>query len=147
MCKQPIRVWVYACTADTRPGVLESQLSELCWEAERRGYHMAGNSAERCGAGALNRPALFAMLEAVRRWQVDAVMIPRLSRFSYHRLAVYLILCFLQEHGVALITTAYDLRYILYVRGFERSLLGHALRISTPVSDVNIIEMGYSDES
>lgn len=95
MCKQPIRVWIYARTADARPGVLENQLAELCWEAERRGYHMAGNSAERCGAGALNRPALFAMLEAVRRGQVDAVMITRLSRFSYHRLAVYLILCFL----------------------------------------------------
>lgn len=128
MCKQPIRVWIYARTADARTGVLESQLSELCWEAERRGYHMAGNSAERCGAGALNRPALFAMLEAVRRGQVDAVMVTRLSRFSYHRLPVYLILSFLQEHGVALITTEYDLRYILYVRGLETPLLSLAQR-------------------
>lgn len=147
MCKQPIRVWVYARTADARPGVLENQLAELCWEAECWGYHMAGNSAERCSARALNRPALFAMLEAVRRGQVDAVMITRLSRFSYHRLAVYLILCFLQEHGVALITTEYDLRYILYIRGFERCLLGHALRTSIPAPDVNIIEMRYGDES
>lgn len=128
MCKQPIRVWIYARTADERPCVLENQLAELCWEAESRGYHIEGNSAERCGAGALHRPALFAMLEAVRRGQVDVVMVTRLSRFSYHRLAVYLILCFLQEHGVALITTEYNLRYILYVRGLETPLLSLAQR-------------------
>lgn len=58
--------------------------------------------------------------------RVDAVMLTRLSRFSYHRLALYLILCFLQDHGVGLITTEYELRYILYLRGFERTLLDRA---------------------
>ena len=70
--------------------------------------------------------ALFAMLAAVRGGRVDAVMLTRLSRFSYHRLALYLILCFLQDHGVGLITTEYELRYILYLRGFERTLLDRA---------------------
>ena len=114
MQKQPLRVWLYARTADARPGVLEEQLNSLYREAERR-----------C-AGDLDRPALFAMLAAVRGGRVDAVMLTRLSRFSYHRLALYLILCFLQDHGVGLITTEYELRYILYLRGFERTLLDRA---------------------
>ena len=112
MQKQPLRVWLYARTADARPGVLEEQLNSLYREAERRGD--------------LDRPALFAMLAAVRGGRVDAVMLTRLSRFSYHRLALYLILCFLQDHGVGLITTEYELRYILYLRGFERTLLDRA---------------------
>ena len=84
---------------------------------------------ERRGRAPLRRrpwPALFAMLAAVRGGRVDAVMLTRLSRFSYHRLALYLILCFLQDHGVGLITTEYELRYILYLRGFERTLLDRA---------------------
>ena len=38
MQKQPLRVWLYARTADARPGVLEEQLNSLYREAERRGY-------------------------------------------------------------------------------------------------------------
>jgi len=95
MHKQPIRVWLYARTEDKRPGVLEKQLAELCWEAERRGYHIIGNSAEQCCASSLNRPALLAMLGAVRDGKADAIMITRLSRFCCRWLAVYLILRFL----------------------------------------------------
>lgn len=120
MQKQPLRVWLYARTADARPGVLEEQLNSLYREAERRGYTVVNGGAEHRCAGDLDRPALFAMLAAVRGGRVDAVMLTRLSRFSYHRLALYLILCFLQDHGVGLITTEYELRYILYLRGFER---------------------------
>lgn len=122
MQKQPLRVWLYARTADARPGVLEEQLNSLYREAERRGYTVVNGGAEHRCAGDLDRPALFAMLAAVRGGRVDAVMLTRLSRFSYHRLALYLILCFLQDHGVGLITTEYELRYILYLRGFERTL-------------------------
>ena len=117
MQKQPLRVWLYARTADARPGVLEEQLNSLYREAERRGYTVVNGGAEHRCAGDLDRPALFAMLAAVRGGRVDAVMLTRLSRFSYHRLALYLILCFLQDHGVGLITTEYELRYILYLRG------------------------------
>lgn len=113
-------------TADARPGVLEEQLNSLYREAERRGYTVVNGGAEHRCAGDLDRPALFAMLAAVRGGRVDAVMLTRLSRFSYHRLALYLILCFLQDHGVGLITTEYELRYILYLRGFERTLLDRA---------------------
>ena len=105
MQKQPLRVWLYARTADARPGVLEEQLNSLYREAERRGYTVVNGGAEHRCAGDLDRPALFAMLAAVRGGRVDAVMLTRLSRFSYHRLALYLILCFLQDHGVGLITT------------------------------------------
>ena len=91
-----------------------------------RGYTVVNGGAEHRCAGDLDRPALFAMLAAVRGGRVDAVMLTRLSRFSYHRLALYLILCFLQDHGVGLITTEYELRYILYLRGFERTLLDRA---------------------
>ena len=99
MQKQPLRVWLYARTADARPGVLEEQLNSLYREAERRGYTVVNGGAEHRCAGDLDRPALFAMLAAVRGGRVDAVMLTRLSRFSYHRLALYLILCFLQDHG------------------------------------------------
>lgn len=126
MQKQPLRVWLYARTADARPGVLEEQLNSLYREAERRGYTVVNGGAEHRCAGDLDRPALFAMLAAVRGGRVDAVMLTRLSRFSYHRLALYLILCFLQDHGVGLITTEYELHYILYLRGFERTLLDRA---------------------
>ena len=100
MQKQPLRVWLYARTADARPGVLEEQLNSLYREAERRGYTVVNGGAEHRCAGDLDRPALFAMLAAVRGGRVDAVMLTRLSRFSYHRLALYLILCFLQDHGI-----------------------------------------------
>ena len=36
------------------------------------------------------------------------------------------VMLFLQDHGVGLITTEYELRYILYLRGFERTLLDRA---------------------
>ena len=94
MQKQPLRVWLYARTADARPGVLEEQLNSLYREAERRGYTVVNGGAEHRCAGDLDRPALFAMLAAVRGGRVDAVMLTRLSRFSYHRLALYLILLF-----------------------------------------------------
>ena len=96
MQKQPLRVWLYARTADARPGVLEEQLNSLYREAERRGYTVVNGGAEHRCAGDLDR------------------------------LALYLILCFLQDHGVGLITTEYELRYILYLRGFERTLLDRA---------------------
>ena len=88
MQKQPLRVWLYARTADARPGVLEEQLNSLYREAERRGYTVVNGGAEHRCAGDLDRPALFAMLAAVRGGRVDAVMLTRLSRFSYHRLAL-----------------------------------------------------------
>ena len=87
MQKQPLRVWLYARTADARPGVLEEQLNSLYREAERRGYTVVNGGAEHRCAGDLDRPALFAMLAAVRGGRVDAVMLTRLSRFSYHRLS------------------------------------------------------------
>ena len=83
MQKQPLRVWLYARTADARPGVLEEQLNSLYREAERRGYTVVNGGAEHRCAGDLDRPALFAMLAAVRGGRVDAVMLTRLSRFSY----------------------------------------------------------------
>lgn len=50
MQKQPLRVWLYARTADARPGVLEEQLNSLYREAERRGY-----GRERRGRAPLRR--------------------------------------------------------------------------------------------
>lgn len=123
MHKPPIRVWLYARTSDERSDALENQLASLYDEAEFHGYTVVNSSTERRCAGSLNRPALFAVLKAVRDGKADAVMITGLSRFSYHWLIIYLILCFLQDHGVALITTKYDLHYILYLRGFETPLL------------------------
>lgn len=125
MQKQPLRVWLYA--ARRTPGRCPGRTVEL--SIQRSGTPRV-HGRERRGRAPLrrdlDRPALFAMLAAVRGGRVDAVMLTRLSRFSYHRLALYLILCFLQDHGVGLITTEYELRYILYLRGFERTLLDRA---------------------
>ena len=58
MQKQPLRVWLYARTADARPGVLEEQLNSLYREAERRGYTVVNGGAEHRCAGDLDRPAV-----------------------------------------------------------------------------------------
>ena len=73
MQKQPLRVWLYARTADARPGVLEEQLNSLYREAERRGYTVVNGGAEHRCAGDLDRPALFAMLAAVRGGRVECL--------------------------------------------------------------------------
>ena len=58
MQKQPLRVWLYARTADARPGVLEEQLNSLYREAERRGYTVVNGGAEHRCAGDLDRTPL-----------------------------------------------------------------------------------------
>ena len=39
---------------------------------------------------------------------------------------MFYFLCFLQDNGVLLITTEYELHYMVYQRGFERPLLARA---------------------
>lgn len=101
-------------------------MNSLYREAERRGYTVVNGGAEHRCAGDLGpaRAVCHAGCRA-RRAGGRRYAHPAFP-FSYHRLALYLILCFLQDHGVGLITTEYELRYILYLRGFERTLLDRA---------------------
>ena len=63
---------------------------------------------------------MFAMLKAVRRGEVDAVEVTRLSRFSRKRSKLCKILAELQANDVTLITTDVSLRYQLYLYGLDR---------------------------
>lgn len=122
----PLRVWAYARTADPAPHALEEQLAGLCRETARRGYQLINCGMDACRPNCLHRPALFTMMKAVREHQVDAVMVTRLSRISYSGRWMFYFLCFLQDNGVLLITTEYELHYMVYQRGFERPLLARA---------------------
>ena len=122
----PLRVWAYARTADPAPHALADQLAGLCRETARRGYQLINCGMDACRPNCLHRPALFTMMKAVREHQVDAVMVTRLSRISYSGRWMFYFLCFLQDNGVLLITTDYELQYMVYRRGFERPLLARA---------------------
>ncbi|MCO7109851.1 hypothetical protein NIA69_12880 [Gemmiger formicilis] len=56
MQKQPLRVWLYARTADARPGVLEEQLNSLYREAERRGYTVVNGGQSTAAPATLTGP-------------------------------------------------------------------------------------------
>ena len=116
------RVWLYARTGRGHRSVAEHQLAELRDWAARSGYRVIGQSSERARDNAFWRPGLFAMLKAVRRGEVDAVAITRLSRFARKRSKLCKILAYLQANDVMLITTDVSLRYQLYLYGLNRVL-------------------------
>lgn len=117
------KVWAYARSAVPNLPALENQLEEVMREADRRGYVIVDSSMEQKHGNELWRPALFAMLKAVRQKRVDAVMVQSLDRISHDIATLYRIMCFLQNHGVVLITTKTDLQYELYLTGLESRLL------------------------
>src|SRR5699024_5495278 len=79
------RVWLYARTGSGHSSVAEHQLAELCDWAARSGYRVVGQSCECTKDNSFWRPGLFSMLRAVRRGDVDAVAVTRLSRFARKR--------------------------------------------------------------
>lgn len=116
------RVWLYVRTGGGHRSVAEHQLAELRDWAARSGYRVVGQSCECARTNAFWRPGLFAMLKAVRRGEVDAVAITRLSRFARKRSKLCKILAYLQANDVMLITTDVSLRYQLYFYGLDRVL-------------------------
>lgn len=114
------RVWLYARTGSGHRSVAEHQLEELREWATCNGYSIVGQSCERAWDNAFWRPGLFAMLKAVRRGEVDAVAVTRLSRFARKRSKLCKILAELQANDVMLITTDVSLRYQLYLYGLDR---------------------------
>ena len=114
------RVWLYARTGSGHRSVAEYQLEELCDWAARSGYRVVGQSCECTKDNSFWRPGLFSMLRAVRRGDVDAVAVTRLSRFARKRSKLCKILVELQASDVTLITTDVSLRYQLYLYGLDR---------------------------
>lgn len=114
------RVWLYARTGSGHRSVAEHQLAELRDWAARSGYRIVGQSCECARDNTFWRPGLFATLKAVRRGEVDAVVVTRLSRFARKRRKLCRILAELQANDVTLITTDVSLRYQLYLYGLER---------------------------
>lgn len=119
------RVWLYARTGSGHRSVAEHQLDELRDWAVRSGYRAVGQSCECARTNAFWRPGLFAMLKAVRRGEVDAVAITRLSRFARKRSKLCKILAELQANHVTLITTDVSLRYQLYLYGLDRVIANY----------------------
>ena len=113
------RVWLYARTGSGHSSVAEHQLAELCDWAARSGYRVVGQSCECTKDNSFWRPGLFSMLRAVRRGDVDAVAVTRLSRFARKRSKLCKILVELQASDVTLITTDVSLRYQLYLYGLD----------------------------
>lgn len=113
------RVWLYARTGSRHRSAAEQQLDELREWANCNGYCIVGQSCECTKDNSFWRPGLFSMLRAVRRGNVDAVAVTRLSRFARKRSKLCKILVELQASNVTLITTDVSLRYQLYLYGLD----------------------------
>ena len=61
------KVWAYARSAAPNLTALENQLEEVMREADKRGYILVNTSMELKRGTEFWRPALFAMLKAVRQ--------------------------------------------------------------------------------
>lgn len=77
------KVWAYARSAVPNLPALENQLEEVMRESDRRGYIIIGSCVEQGRGNELWRPALFAMLKAVRQKRVEAVIVESLDRISH----------------------------------------------------------------
>mgnify|MGYP000447125091 CR=1 FL=1 len=99
------KVWAYARSAAPNLTALENQLEEVMREADKRGYILVNTSMELKRGTEFWRPALFAMLKAVRQGRANAVMVQSLDQLSHDTATLYHILRFLQNHGAVLITT------------------------------------------
>lgn len=118
------RVWLYARTGSGHRSVAEHQLAELRDWAARSGYRVVGQSCECARDNAFWRPGLFATLKAVRRGEVDAVAVTRLSRLGHRKRTLSRILRILQKRDVMIYTCERQLRYDLYIHGLDRMLAG-----------------------
>ena len=76
------KVWAYARSAAPNLTALENQLEEVMREADKRGYILVNTSMELKRGTEFWRPALFAMLKAVRQGRVNAVMVQSLGSVS-----------------------------------------------------------------
>ena len=114
------KVWAFARSAAPNLPALEDQLADVMREADRRGYIIVNSCMEQKYGTEFWRPA---MLAAVQRRRVNAVMVQSLDRLSHDITTLYRILRFLQNHGAILITTKTNLQYELYLTGLENRLL------------------------
>ena len=91
------KVWAYARSAAPNLTALENQLEEVMREADKRGYILVNTSMELKRGTEFWRPALFAMLKAVRQGRANAVMVQSLDQLSHDTATLYHILRFLQK--------------------------------------------------
>lgn len=116
------RVWLYAHTSSGEKSSLKRQLKELTDWAAQNDCEIVGSSCECAFPALFWRPGLRAMLRAVRREEVDMVVVTRLSRLGRKKQHLSNILSTLKKHNVGLITIEADLRYQLYLHGLDTRL-------------------------
>ena len=121
------RAWLYyRCSAD--PQVWYACQCGLIARAKEEGYDVVGCTGDTY-ATKFNRlrhmwkPGLCAMQKAVRKGQVDVVIVGRLSQISQKRSRLRRMLTFFQRHGVCVHTTEINFRYDLYRHGLDGILL------------------------
>ena len=105
--------------------VKKTNWKKLCAKHDKRGYILVNTSMELKRGTEFWRPALFAMLKAVRQGRVNAVMVQSLDRLSRDTATLYHILRFCKITARCLYTTKTSLKYELYLTGLENRLLAH----------------------
>lgn len=125
-CNDPLfhpRAWLYY-THGTNPGVWHRQQCELMAQARDAGYEVVGCTGDvKPKQGVwyhrLSKPGLSAMRRAVRKGQVDVVIVTRLSQLSGRKHKLVKLLRFLRRHDVTVHTTECHLGYDLYRHGLD----------------------------
>lgn len=119
------RAWLYYVHGTT-PGAWHRQQCELVAQARDAGYEVVGctgESKQRTWLRCLRKPGLSAMRRAVRKGQVDVVIVTRLSQLSSRKHKLEKLLRFLRRHDVTVHTTDCQLGYDLYRHGLDGLLL------------------------
>ena len=99
---QPI--WVYSRSSDRHPRVLFEQTKELLWEAQNRGYSVAGVSQDMGSGRSMARIGLMQMMQAVRGGFVRTVLVRDVTRLSNDPAILLKLLEFLRDCDAVLLT-------------------------------------------
>ena len=117
------RAWLYYIHS-SNPGTWHQQQSDLIAIARDAGYEIVGCTGDlphKQGVWFrhLRKPGLAGMRRAVRKGQVDVVIVTRLSQLSNHKRKLKKLLLFLRRHDVAVHTMECQLGYDLYRHGLD----------------------------
>ena len=103
-----MRVWLYARLSnddDPAQNSLQNQQAICCAFAEKKGWTIAGSSADDNISGMnFSRRGLDMLTAAVQAKQIDAVLVKDLSRLGRHRTQTALFIDFLRENQVRVIS-------------------------------------------
>lgn len=97
-------VWVYSRSSEPHPRVLFEQTKELLWEAQNRGYSVAGVSQDMGSGRSMARMGLMQMMQAVRGGFVRTVLVRDVTCLSCDPAILLKLLEFLRDCDAGLIT-------------------------------------------